>query len=182
VVAPSTPNDAKGLLKASIRDLNPVIYCEHKYLYRHAKGDVPSEENVLPLGQADVKREGNDITLITYGAMVQQGLEAADQMSGQGIEVELVDLRTLYPYDTTTILASVKKTGKVLIVHEAPQVCGIGAEIAAMIAQEAFPDLDAPVTRLTAPHTPVPFSPPLEDFYLPNAAKIAAKLKDLASY
>ncbi len=182
VVAPSTPNDAKGLLKASIRDPNPVIYFEHKYLYRHAKGDVPSEEYVLPLGQADVKREGSEITLITYGAMVQQGLEAADQMSGQGIEVELVDLRTLYPYDTTTILASVKKTGKVLIVHEAPQVCGIGAEIAAMIAQEAFPDLDAPVTRLTAPHTPVPFSPPLEDFYLPNAAKIAAKLKDLASY
>ncbi|MEE9124981.1 MAG: alpha-ketoacid dehydrogenase subunit beta [candidate division NC10 bacterium] len=182
VVAPSTPNDAKGLLKASIRDPNPVIYFEHKYLYRHAKGDVPSEEYVLPLGQADVKREGSEITLITYGAMVQQGLEAADQMSGQGIEVELVDLRTLYPYDTTTILASVKKTGKVLIVHEAPQVCGIGAEIAAMIAQDAFPDLDAPVTRLTAPHTPVPFSPPLEDFYLPNAAKIAAKLKDLASY
>lgn len=182
VVAPSTPNDAKGLLKASIRDPNPVIYFEHKYLYRHAKGEVPVQDYVLPLGQANVKREGTAISLITYGAMVHEGLEAADQMSEQGVDVELVDLRTLYPLDTDTILASVKKTGKVLIVHEAPQVCGIGAEIAAIIAQEAFRDLDAPVMRLTAPHTPVPFSPPLEAFYLPNAAKIAAKLKDLASY
>jgi len=182
VVAPSTPYDAKGLLKASIRDPNPVIYCEHKYLYRHAKGEVPSGEYVLPLGEAEVKRQGSDITLITYGAMVHQGLEAADQMSAQGIEVELIDLRTLYPLDTETILASVKRTGKTLIVHEAPQVCGIGAEIAAVIAQEAFRHLDAPVMRLTAPHTPVPFSSPLEDFYLPNAAKIASKLKDLASY
>lgn len=182
VVAPATPNDAKGLLKASIRDPNPVIYCEHKYLYRHAKGEVPAEDYVLPLGQADIKREGTEISLITYGAMVQQGLEAADQMSEQGVEVELVDLRTLYPLDTDTILASARKTGKVLIVHEAPQVCGIGAEIAALIAQEAFRDLDAPVMRLTAPHTPVPFSPPLEDLYLPNTTTIANKLKDLASY
>ena len=182
VVAPATPYAAKGLLKASIRDPNPVIYCEHKYLYRHAKGEVPAEEYVVPLGQADVKREGTDIALITYGAMVEEGLQAADQMSQEGIEVELVDLQTLYPLDTDTILASVKKTGKVLIVHEAPQVCGIGAEIAAVIAQEAFRDLDAPVVRLTAPHTPVPFSPPLEDYYLPNATKIVAKLTDLASY
>jgi 2-oxoisovalerate dehydrogenase E1 component beta subunit len=182
VVAPATPNDAKGLLKASIRDPNPVIYFEHKYLYRHVKGEVSGDDYVLPLGQADIKREGTEITLITYGAMVQQGLEAADQMSEQGVEVELVDLRTLYPLDTQTILASVKKTGKVLVVHEAPQVCGIGAEIVAIIAQEAFRDLDAPAMRLTAPHTPVPFSPPLEDLYLPNAEKIAAKLKDLASY
>jgi len=182
VVAPSTPYDAKGLLKASIRDPNPVIFFEHKYLYRHAKGEVPNEEYVLPLGRAEVKREGTDITLITYGAMVQQGLEAAEQISGQGIAVELVDLRTLYPLDTETILTSVHKTGKALIVHEAPQVCGIGAEIAAIIAEEAFRSLDAPVMRLTAPHTPVPFSAPLEDFYLPNAAKITAKLKDLASY
>ncbi len=182
VVAPATPYAAKGLLKASIRDPNPVIYCEHKYLYRHAKGEVPAEDYVVPLGQADVKREGTDIALITYGAMVEEGLQAADQMSQEGIEVELVDLQTLYPLDTDTILASVKKTGKVLIVHEAPQVCGIGAEIAAVIAQEAFRDLDAPVVRLTAPHTPVPFSPPLEDYYLPNATKIIAKLTDLASY
>ncbi|MFQ5883225.1 MAG: alpha-ketoacid dehydrogenase subunit beta [Candidatus Methylomirabilales bacterium] len=182
VVAPATPYDAKGLLKASIRDLNPVIYCEHKYLYRHAKGQVSGEDYVLPLGQADIKREGTDVTLITYGAMVQQGLEAAQQLSQQGVEVELVDLRTLYPLDTDAILASVKKTGKALIVHEASQVCGIGGEIAAVIAQEAFRYLDAPVMRLTAPHTPVPFSPPLEDLYLPNAEKIAAKLKELASY
>ena len=182
VVAPATPYAAKGLLKASIRDPNPVIYCEHKYLYRHAKGEVPPEDYIVPLGQADVKREGTDIALITYGAMVEEGLQAADQMSQEGIEVELVDLQTLYPLDTDTILASVKKTGKVLIVHEAPQVCGIGAEIAAVIAQEAFRDLDAPVVRLTAPHTPVPFSPPLEDYYLPNATKIVAKLTDLASY
>jgi len=182
VVTPSTPYDAKGLLKASIRDPNPVIYCEHKYLYRHAKGPVPAEEYLLPIGEVDVKREGTDITLVTYGAMVQQGLEAADQLSQEGVEVEVVDLRTLYPFDTQTILRSVKKTGKVLIVHEAPQVCGLGSEIAALIGQEAFRHLDAPVFRLTAPHTPVPFSPPLEDFYLPNAEKIAAKLRELASY
>ncbi|MFQ5882873.1 MAG: alpha-ketoacid dehydrogenase subunit beta [Candidatus Methylomirabilales bacterium] len=182
VVAPATPYDAKGLLKASIRDSNPVIYCEHKYLYRHAKGEVPSEDYIVPLGQADVKRAGTDISLITYGAMVHQAFQAADQMSEQGIEVEMVDLRTLYPLDTDTILTSVKKTGKVLIVHEAPQVCGIGAEIAAVIAQDVFRYLDAPVVRLTAPHTPVPFSPPLEDYYLPNATKIVAKLTDLASY
>lgn len=182
VVAPATPYDAKGLLKASIRDPNPVIYCEHKYLYRHAKGEVPHEDYIVPLGQADVKRAGTDISLITYGAMVQQAFQAADQMSEQGVEVELVDVRTLYPLDTDTILTSVKKTGKVLIVHEAPQVCGIGAEIAAVIAQDVFRYLDAPVVRLTAPHTPVPFSPPLEDYYLPNATKIVAKLTDLASY
>ncbi len=182
VVAPATPYDAKGLLKASIRDPNPVIYCEHKYLYRHAKGEVPPEDYIVPLGQADVKRAGADISLITYGAMVQQAFQAADQMSEQGVEVELVDIRTLYPLDTDTILTSVKKTGKVLIVHEAPQVCGIGAEIAAVIAEDVFRYLDAPVVRLTAPHTPVPFSPPLEDFYLPNATKIVAKLTDLASY
>lgn len=182
VVAPATPYDAKGLLKASIRDPNPVIYCEHKYLYRHAKGEVPAEDYVVPIGRADVKREGTDITLIAYGAMVEEGLRAADQMSEQGIEVELVDLRTLYPLDTDTFLASVKKTGKVLIVHEAPQVCGMGGEIAAIIAQEAFRYLDAPVMRVTAPHTPVPFSAPLEDYYLPNATKIVATLNDLASY
>jgi len=182
VVAPATPYDAKGLLKASIRDLNPVIFCEHKYLYRHAKGEVPAEDYVVPLGQGDIKREGTDITLIAYGAMVEEGLQAADQMSEEGIEVELVDLRTLYPLDTPMILASVQKTGKVLIVHEAPQVCGIGAEIAAIIAQEAFRHLDAPVMRLTAPHTPVPFSPPLENAYLPDAAKIVAQLHELASY
>ncbi len=182
VVAPATPYDAKGLLKASMRDPNPVIFFEHKYLYRHAKGPVPVEDYVLPLGRAEVKREGADITLITYGAMVQEGLQAAEKMGQQETEVELVDLRTLYPLDTDTILASVKKTGKVLIVHEAPQACGIGAEIAAVVAQEAFRYLDAPVLRLTAPHTPVPFSAPLEDYYLPNAAKIAATLKDLTSY
>ena len=182
VVAPATPYDAKGLLKASIRDPNPVIYCEHKYLYRHAKGQVPAEDYVVPLGEAEVKRKGTDITLITYGAMVQEGLQAVEQMSQQGVEVEVVDLRTLYPLDTQTILTSVKKTGKVLILHEAPQVCGIGAEIAAVIGQEAFHHLDAPLQRLTAPHTPVPFSAPLEDYYLPNAAKIAAALTDLASY
>jgi 2-oxoisovalerate dehydrogenase E1 component beta subunit len=182
VVAPATPYDAKGLLKASIRDPNPVIYCEHKYLYRHAKGEVPAENYVVPIGQADIKREGTDMTLIAYGAMVEEGLQAADQMSEEGIEVEVVDLRTLHPLDTDTFLTSVKKTGKVLIVHEAPRVCGVGAEIAAIIAQEAFRDLDAPVVRVTAPHTPVPFSAPLEDYYLPNAAKIVAKLNDLASY
>ncbi len=182
LVAPSTPRDAKGLLKAAIRDPDPVIYFEHKYLYRHLKGDVPEGDDVIPIGKAEVKRQGSTISVIAYGAMVQQSLEAAEKLVPEGIDLEVVDLRTLQPLDMETILTSVKKTGRALVVHEAPKTGGIGGEIAARLAEEAFRFLDAPVVRVAAPHTPVPFSPVLEDTYLPNADKIALKARELAAF
>ena len=182
LVAPSTPRDAKGLLKAAIRDPNPVIYFEHKYLYRHLKGEVPEGDNIVPIGKADVKLQGSTMSVIAYGAMVQQSLEAAEKLMPEGIDLEVVDLRTLQPLDMESILTSVKKTGRALVVHEAPKTGGIGGEIAARLAEEAFRFLDAPVVRVAAPHTPVPFSPVLEDTYLPNADKIALKARDLAEF
>jgi 2-oxoisovalerate dehydrogenase E1 component beta subunit len=182
VVAPSTPMDAKGLLKAAIRDPDPVIYFEHKYLYRRIKGKVPDEEFTLPLGQAEVKREGTDASIITYGAMVHQALQAADRVAGMGISAEILDLRTLLPLDREAILATARKTGKVLIVHEATRTGGLGGEVAAIIAESAFDRLDGPILRVTAPDTPVPFSAPLEEAFLPNALKIAAALERLATY
>jgi 2-oxoisovalerate dehydrogenase E1 component beta subunit len=182
LVAPSTPRDAKGLLKAAIRDPDPVIYFEHKYLYRHLKGDVPEGDDVIPIGKAEVKRQGSTISVIAYGAMVQQSLEAAEKLVPEGIDLEVVDLRTLQPLDMETILTSVKKTGRALVVHEASKTGGIGGEIAARLVEEAFRFLDAPVVRVAAPHTPVPFSPVLEDTYLPNADKIALKARELAAF
>jgi len=182
VVAPSTPMDAKGLLKAAIRDPDPVIYFEHKYLYRRIKGKVPDEDFTLPLGKAEVKREGTDVSIITYGAMVHQSLQAANQVAATGISAEVLDLRTLLPLDREAILATACKTGKVLVVHEAARTGGVGAEVAAIIAESAFDRLDGPVLRLTAPDTPVPFSAPLEEVFLPNAAKIAAALDRLVAY
>ncbi len=182
VVAPSTPYDAKGLLKAAIRDDNPVIYFENKYLYRHVKGEVPEEDYVVPLGVADVKREGEDLTVVTYGAMVQESLAAAETLAGEGISVEVVDVRTLKPLDKETILNSARKTGKVAIVHEAYRSYGAGGELAALIAEEAFEWLDGPVIRVTAPDTPVPYSPPLEDAFRPDAGRIAEVLRELAAY
>ena len=182
VVAPSTPYDAKGLLKAAIRDDNPVIYFENKYLYRHIRGEVPEEDYVVPLGVADVKRQGEDITVIAYGAMVHESLAAAEDLAQEGIDVEVVDLRTLKPLDRETVLESARKTGKVAIVHEAHRTCGLGGEVAALIAEEAFEWLDAPLVRITAPDTPVPYSPPLEDAFRPSAWRIAAALRDLAGY
>ena len=182
VVAPATPYDAKGLLKAAIRDDNPVIYFENKYLYRREKGEVPQEEYTIPIGVADVKRRGEDITLITYGAMVQEALAAAGQLREQGVDVEVIDLRSLKPLDRETVLASASKTGKIAIVHEAYRTCGMGGELAALISEEAFEWLDAPLVRITAPDTPVPYSPPLEDAFRPNAAKIVEALRDLAAY
>jgi len=182
LVAPSTPRDAKGLLKAAIRDPDPVIYFEHKYLYRHLKGDVPEGDDVIPIGKAEVKRQGSTISVIAYGWMVQQSLEAAEKLVPEGIDLEVVDLRTLQPLDMETILTSVKKTGRALVVHEASKTGGIGGEIAARLAEEAFRFLDAPVIRVAAPHTPVPFSPVLEDTYLPNADKIALKARELAAF
>lgn len=182
VVAPATPYDAKGLLKAAIRDDNPVIYFENKYLYRHEKGEVPQEEYQVPFGVADVKRHGDDITLIAYGAMVRESLAAAEEMAKEGIDVEVVDLRSLKPLDRETVLASARKTGKIAIAHEAYRTCGLGGELAALISEAAFEWLDAPLVRITAPDTPVPYSPPLEDAFRPNAEKIAAALRDLAAY
>lgn len=183
IVAPATPYDAKGLLKAAIRDDNPVIYCEHKYLYRRSKGEVPEEDYLVPLGVAEVKREGDEISLITYGAMVHRSLAAADRLSEEeGVEVEVVDLRTLLPLDKEGVLQSVKKTGKVLIVHEDTRTGGIGGEVSAILAEEAFEHLDGPILRVTYPDTHVPFSPPLEEFCLPNEEKILQALRKLAAY
>src|SRR5512138_667562 len=182
VVAPSTAWDAKGLLKAAIRDDDPVIYFEHKYLYRRAKGPVPEGDEIVPIGAAAVRREGSDVTLITYGAMVQPSLEAADQLAKEGIEVEVIDLRSLMPFDRDAIFASVDKTSRALIVHEDVKTLGIGAELSAVIMEERFDALDAPVMRVTYPDTHPPFSQILEHANLPNPDTIADGLRRLASY
>ncbi len=183
VVAPSTPADARGLLIAAIRDPNPVIYYETKYLYRSLRGPVPEgEAGIVPLGQAAIRRSGEQLSIISYGAMVHEALRAAEELAAEDYSVEVLDLRTLKPLDTEAILASARKTGKVLIVHEANLTCGVGSEVAALISQHAFEHLDGPVTRLAAPDTPVPYSPPLEDAYRPNAAKIVAAARELLAY
>ncbi len=182
LVAPSVPADAKGLIKSAIRDPNPVLYFEHKYLYRHVKGEIPDDDYTVPIGKADIKREGSDISVITYGTGVHWALDAAATIAKEGIEVEVLDLRTLLPYDREAILNSVKKTGKVLIVHEDTLTNGVGAEIAAVIADQAFSYLDAPVKRLAALDTPVPYAPTLEEYFLPNAQKVLEALRSLAGY
>ncbi len=182
VVVPSTPYDAKGLMKAAVRDDDPVIYFEHKFLYRRIKSEVPEEDYTVPIGKADVKRSGEDMSILTYGAMVHQSLTAAEQLAGEGVDMEVVDLRTILPLDRTAILDSVKKTGKALVVTEDTLSYGVGAEVAAIISQDAFEYLDGPVTRVAAPDTPVPYAPPLEDAFLPNAEKIAAAARQLAAY
>ena len=182
VVAPASAYDAKGLIKASIRDNNPVVFYEHKYLYRRIKEEVPGEDYVVPLGKATVRREGSDIAVITYGAMVWTALEAADRLAAENISLEVVDLRTLLPYDEQCVLTSVRKCGKVVLLHEDTRVGGMAGELAAMIAEKAFEDLDGPIVRVTAPDTPVPFSPPLEECFLPNVQKIADAARQLAAY
>lgn len=182
VVAPATPEDAKGLLIAAIRDNNPVIYFESKPLYRSLKGHVPTGEYVTPIGKARVARSGTHLSIITYGAQVHQALAAAEQLAQEGIEAEIVDLRSLKPMDSEAVLATVRKTGKVLIVHSANRMAGVGAEVAALIAERAFEWLDAPIQRLGGLDTPVPFSPPLEDAYRPDAAKIVRLAQELARF
>ena len=183
VVMPSTPYDAKGLLLASIRDSSPVLFFEHKKLYRTIKGDVPEGDYTVPIGAASVRREGKDLTVISYGFMVHVALEAAETMSKRGVEAEVIDLRTLSPIDKETILKSVRKTNKVLIVHEDKKTMGIGAELAAIITEEAFDDLDGPVVRLTGPDIPaIPFSPPLEKYFLVNPEKVVTAIERLAAY
>jgi pyruvate/2-oxoglutarate/acetoin dehydrogenase E1 component len=182
VVAPGTPADAKGLLIAAIRDNNPVIYLESKPLYRSLKGYVPPGDYVVPLGKADLARSGEDLSIITYGAQRREALLAAERLAEEGISTEVLDLRTLKPLDTEAILATVRKTGKVFIVHSATQIAGVGAELSAIIADQAFEWLDAPIRRLGGLDVPVPFSPPLEDAYRPNAEKIYQIAKELAAF
>jgi pyruvate dehydrogenase E1 component beta subunit len=177
-IAPATPYDAKGLLTAAIRDDNPVVFLEHKLLYA-SKGEVPEDEYTLPIGKADVKREGSDVTLICYSAMVRQCLAAAEELTAEGISAEVLDLRTLVPLDKEAILASVAKTGRAVIVHEACLTGGFGGEIAAVIADQGFGSLKAPIKRVAGPDTPVPFSPALEAEFIVNAQKVKAAVKTL---
>ncbi|MFY9527530.1 MAG: alpha-ketoacid dehydrogenase subunit beta [Candidatus Acidiferrales bacterium] len=183
VVMPATPYDAKGLLLAAIRDPDPVLYFEHKKLYRTIKGEVPEDDYTVPIGKAAIRREGSDMTILSYGFMVHTALEAAELMARRGVEVEVVDLRTLSPLDKETILASVRKTNKCLIVHEDKRTMGIGAELAAIISEEAFEDLDGPILRVTGPDIPpIAFSPPLEKAWLVNTEKVVAAIERLAAY
>jgi 2-oxoisovalerate dehydrogenase E1 component beta subunit len=182
VVAPSTAYDAKGLLKAAIRDDNPVVYFEHKYLYRRAKGPVPEGDEIVPIGVAATRRAGDEVTLLTYGAMVAPSLEAAERLAKDGVDVEVIDLRTLLPLDKAAIFASVEKTNRALIVHEDVKTLGLGAEISALLMEERFDHLDAPVMRVTYPDTHAPFSHVLEAANLPNAETITAALRRLAEY
>ena len=183
VVIPSNPHDAKGLLKSAVRDPNPVLFFEPKKGYRLIKGEVPEGEYTVPIGPAQVSRGGTDLSVFAYGMMHYYCLKAAETVATEGLNVEVVDLRTLLPVDRETVVASVKKTGKALIVYEDNLTMGYGAEIAAVIADEAFTHLDAPVKRLAAPDVPaVPFSHPMQDWFMPNAEKIAAAMRELANY
>ena len=182
VVYPSTPADAKGLMKSAIRDNNPVLFFEHKFLYRRIKEELPEGDHTVPIGKAAVRREGRDLTILSYAAMMHTSLAAADALAKEGIEAEVVDLRTLLPLDEETILQSVKKTNKVLVVHEDTKTGGIAGEIAAILCEKAFGDLDGPVLRVTSLDTPVPYAPPLEEYFLPSAEKVAAAARALARY
>jgi 2-oxoisovalerate dehydrogenase E1 component beta subunit len=182
VVCPATPADAKGLIVTAIEDPNPVLYFEHKHLYRRIKDEVPDERYTVPFGEARIHREGSDVTVVTWGAMVYTADEAAKKMEEDGLSVEILDLRTLIPWDKDAVLKSVEKTSKALVLHEDTRTGGFGAEIVATIAEEAFEHLDAPVKRLAAPDTPVPFSPPLEKAFIPQVEDVAASLKELGEY
>ncbi len=182
VVCPSTPADAKGLLATAIEDANPVLYFEHKHLYRRIKGEVPDERYTTPFGQARVHRPGEDAIVVTWGAMVHTANEAADELQKDGYEVEVLDLRTIIPWDKERVLEGVRRTSKVLVLHEDTRTGGFGAEIAATIAEEAFEDLDAPVMRIAAPDSPVPFSPPLEKAFIPQVDDVLKGLRQLVEY
>jgi pyruvate/2-oxoglutarate/acetoin dehydrogenase E1 component len=179
VVAPATADDAKGLLVSAIRDPNPVCFMEHKGLYRHVKGEVPEGDYAVPIGEAKVVREGKEMSVIAYGSSVPLAVQAAEEL---GEDIEVLDLRTLQPLDEDAVLASVRKTGKVLVAHEATRSCGAGAEIAALVSERAFEDLDAPVRRLTTPDVPIPFSPPLEQHVLPQLDDMKEACRELIAY
>ncbi|MGE5816093.1 MAG: alpha-ketoacid dehydrogenase subunit beta [Acidobacteriota bacterium] len=183
MVEPATAADAKGLLKSAIRDEDPVLFFEHKFLYRRIKDEVPEDANfVVPIGKAAVRRSGTDATIVTFGAMVHTALEAAKQLERDGVSVEVVDLRTLAPLDKSTVLESVAKTSRVLLLHEATLTGGISGELAGIIAEEGFEYLDAPIARLGSLDTPVPYAPPLEATFLPSAAKVVERVKELVRY
>ena len=182
MVEPSTAYDAKGLLKAAIRDDDPVLYFEHKFLYRRIKDEVPDNDYIVPIGKATVRREGSDLSIITFGAMVYTALDAAKMLADQAVEAEVIDLRSLAPLDREAVLTSVAKTSRALLLHEATLTGGIGGELAAIIAEEAFEYLDAPVMRVASLDSPVPYSPPLEAAFLPNVEKVVAAAKRLVDY
>ena len=182
IVCPATPHDAKGLLASAIEDPNPVLFFEHKHLYRRIRGEVPDDRYTTPFGKARVHRQGDDVTVITWGAMVYTADEAAAKLAEDGVSVEILDLRTLIPWDREAVLESVERCSKVLVLHEDTKTGGFGGEIAATIAEEAFEQLDAPVRRLAAPDSPVPFAPSLEKAYIPQVEDVAAALRDLAAY
>ncbi|HEV8494717.1 MAG TPA: alpha-ketoacid dehydrogenase subunit beta [Candidatus Angelobacter sp.] len=182
VVAPATPADAKGLIKSAIRDNNPVLFLEHKFLYRRIKEEVLENGHVVPIGKARVHREGCDLSIITYAAMVHTAQEAADILAKEGIEIEIIDLRTLCPLDRDAITQTVKKTNKVILLHEDTKTGGLAGELAAIINEEAFDDLDGPIVRITALDTPVPFSPPLEHFFLPKVEDVVREARKLHKY
>lgn len=182
MVEPSTAYDAKGLLKAAIRDDDPVLYFEHKYLYRRIKDEVPDEDYVVPLGKAAIRREGGDLSIVTFGAMVYTALDAAAKLSQDGVEAEVLDLRSLAPLDREAVLTTVAKTNRVLLLHEATRTGGIGGELAAIIAEEAFEHLDAPVMRVASADAPVPYAPPLEAAFLPGVDTVVAAARKLVKY
>jgi len=183
IVVPSTPYDAKGLLKAAIRDPDPVLFFEHKKCYRLVEGEVPEEDYIVPIGKADVKRVGDDLTVITYGLTVHFALQAAEELAQEGISAHVLDLRTVQPLDKEAILEAARRTGKVLIIHEDNKTGGVGAEVSALIAEELLFDLDAPVQRLCGYDVPaMPISPPMEKFYMLNKDKVKAAMKRLAEF
>jgi 2-oxoisovalerate dehydrogenase E1 component beta subunit len=182
IVCPATPRDAKGLLASSLDDPNPVLFFEHKHLYRRIKADVPDERYTVPFGKARVQRAGEDVTVVTWGAMVHTAAEASDELAREDISVEVIDLRTLQPWDKRAVLESVAKTSKLLVLHEDTRTAGFGAEIAAQVAEEAFELLDGPIKRLAAPDTPVPFSPELEKAFIPQVETVVQALRELVEY
>jgi 2-oxoisovalerate dehydrogenase E1 component beta subunit len=184
MVEPSTPYDAKGLIKASIRDEDPVLFFEHKLLYRHpkVKQEVPEGDYIVPIGKAAIRKEGRDMSIITYGAMVYTALDAAEQLEKEGVDVEVIDLRTLLPFDREAVIASVKKTNKVMILHEATRTGGMAGELTSVINEDAFEHLDAPIVRVTSIDTPVPYAPPLEEFFLPQVDDVVDASRKLAAY
>jgi len=182
VVCPATAYDAKGLIKSAIRDNNPVVFFEHKFLYRRVKEELPGDDYTVPLGKARVAREGRDISIITYAAMVHIALEAAEILAREGIELEILDLRTLLPLDEEAIATTVRRTNRVIILHEDTKTGGIAGEISAIINERAFDDLDGPIIRITARDTPVPFSPPLEEYFLPKVEDIVREARRLKAY
>lgn len=182
IVAPATPRDAKGLMTAAIRDPDPVLYLEHKFLYRRIKEELPDGEIVVPIGEARLARAGRHVSVISYAAMLHVALEAAQAVAPDGIEVEVLDLRTLLPLDEAAILETARKTGKVLVLHEATRTGGPGGEVAALVTERAFEHLDAPVVRLAPPDTPVPYSPPLEEAFLPSPERVGEAIRALHAY